>query len=242
LVEAINVLDTKAQRKIEIRFSRLEQVERFQNRRTPIPLHPLARLRDVLTRFRGRGNERTRFERKIDEELAVFALDLRESLLRKLCQIHFVDDDDQLADPEQTQQIGVPPALFAHPFVCCDHENGCIGARRARDHVFQKFLVARRVDDDVVAARRPKRNLRRVDRDVLFLLLEQSIEQKRELKFHSFRRASLLHHVHLSVGQRIGVVQDATDERGLSVIDVAGENDAKRQLRVDTGYWILDTG
>jgi hypothetical protein len=37
-------------------------------------------------------------------------------------------------------------------------------------------------------------------------------------------------------------MQDATDERGLSVIDVAGENAAKRQLCVDAGCWMLDTG
>jgi len=102
--------------------------------------------------------------------------------------------------------------------------------------------MARRVDDDVVAARGPKRNLRRVDRDVLFLLLEQGVEQKREFEFHSFRRASLFDHVHLPIGQRIGVMQDATDEGGLSVIDVAHEDDAKRQLCVDAGCWILDAG
>ena len=231
MVEAINVLHTKAQRKIDICFSGLEQVERFQNSRTAIPLYLLARPRHVLTRFRGSGNERARFERKVYKKLSVFAFNLRKSLLRKLCEIHFVDDDDQLLDPEQTQQIRVAPALFAHPFVRCDHENGCIGARRARDHVLQKFLVTRCVDDDVVAARGPKRNLRCVDRDVLFLLLEQGVEQKREFKFHPFRRARLFDHVDLSVGQRIGVVQDATNERGLAVIYVAHEDDFQRRCR-----------
>src|SRR5260370_6343255 len=90
LVETKNALHTKAQRKIDICFSGLEQVERFQNSRTAIPLYLLARPRDVLTRFRGSGNERARVERKVDEKLSVFALDLAESFFGKIREIHFV--------------------------------------------------------------------------------------------------------------------------------------------------------
>ena len=41
-------------------------------------------------------------------------------------------------------------------------------------------------------SRRAKRNLRRIDGDVLLLLLEQSIEKKSILEFHPLRRAGLL--------------------------------------------------
>jgi hypothetical protein len=37
-------------------------------------------------------------------------------------------------------------------------------------------------------------------------------------------------------------MQNATDQRGLSMIDMTDENDAQRRAAADTGYWILDTG
>ncbi len=125
----------------------------------------------------------------------------------------------------------MPPALFAHPFVRCDHQNRRIRARCARDHVLQELFVTGRVDDEVVASRRSKRDLRRINRNVLLLLLEQGVEHESKLKFHPFRRARLLHHVDLSFRQRIRVVQNAPDERGLAVINVADEDDLQRQSR-----------
>ena len=71
----------------------------------------------------------------------------------------------------------------------------------AGNHVLEKLFVPGRVDDDVLPPRGAKRNLRRVDRDVLRLLLEQSIEQKGVFEFHSFRGASLLYGCDLPFGQ-----------------------------------------
>ena len=135
----------------------------------------------------------------------------REIAFQKIRQIHLVHDHDEMPDSKHAEQIGVPPALFAHAFVGADHQDGGVGARRAGDHVLQEFLVSRRVDDDVFASRRSKRNLGRVDRDVLILLFEQRVEQKSEFKFHSLRRARFLHHLDLAFRERIGVVQNPTD-------------------------------
>ena len=57
------------------------------------------------------------------------------SRLRKIHQIHFVDNHDYLLDSEQTEQISVPPALLAHSLAGGDHQDRGIGARRSSDHV-----------------------------------------------------------------------------------------------------------
>ena len=92
-------------------------------------------------------------------------------------------------------------ALFAHTFVRADYEDRCVSPRRAGDHVLQKFLVPRRIDDGVTAARCSKRNLGRIDGDVLLLLLEKRIEQEREFKLHPLSRAGLLYLFDLPLGQ-----------------------------------------
>ena len=185
---------------------------------------------------RRRRNKSTRLERKIDKKLSVFPFDFPESLLRKIHEVHLVYDHDDLLDAEQAEQIGVPAALLTHPFAGGDDQNCSISSRCARDHVFQELFVAGRVDDGVLAARRPKRNLRGVDRDVLFLLLEQRVEQKRKFKFHPFRRTRLLHHLDLPFRKRVRVLQNPADQRGLAVVNVTDKNNLYRQL------WIVDCG
>ena len=132
--------------------------------------------------------------------------------------------------PEQREQIAVPPRLLAHAFIRRDEQHRGIRAGRAGDHVLQELLVARRVDDDVGARGRLELNLRRVDRDVLLLLLEQRIEQEGVLELHPLLADSRLDLLDLAVGQRLGVVENATDERGLAVIDVADEDDAEMRF------------
>ena len=80
------------------------------------------------------------------------------------------------------------------------------------------------INDRVTASQRSKGNLCRVDRDVLFLLFEQRIEQKSKLKFHPFRRARLLHHLDFSLRQGVRVLQNPADQRGLAMINMTDEN------------------
>src|SRR5947207_12613089 len=83
-------------------------------------------------------------------------------------------------------------------------------------------------------------NLCRIDGDVLLLFFEQGIEKKGKLEFHVFRSAGALHLLELPFRQRISVAQDATDEGGLAMIDVADKDDAQRRLAA--GCWMLDGG
>ncbi len=164
---------------------------------------------------------------KLAKKLPIFLLDLAKSFLRVIHEIHLVYDHNDMLDAKHAQQVGVTSALFAHAFVRAITRIAASALRRAGDHVLQKFLVPRRVDDDVLAPRGSKRNFGRIDRDVLFLLLKKRIEQKGKFKLHSFRRARLFYLFDLAFGQRTGVMQNAADQRGLSMIDVTDEDDAQ---------------
>src|SRR5205807_4084997 len=95
-----------------------------------------------------------------------------------------------------------------------------------------KFFVPRRIDDGVTASRRSKRNLSSIDGDVLLLFLQKRIEQKREFKLRTLGRAGLLDFFDLAFRKRTSVVQNATYQRGLTVIDMTYENDVELRLNV----------
>ena len=138
----------------------------------------------------------------------------------------------------------MPTALFADSFVRSNHQYGRVRPRCAGDHVLQELLVPRRVDDDVFAPLGFEPDLGRVDRNVLFLLFEQRIEHERELKFHSLRRARLLHHLDLAFRKTVRVMQDSSDESGLPMIHMAHKHDSQRNSDVAlVGLsWTLSVG
>ena len=68
--------------------------------------------------------------------------------------------------------------VFLHAARRVDHHERCLGAGSAGDHVFEKFNVAGRVDDDVPALFGLEEAARGVDRDALVLLVVERVEQK----------------------------------------------------------------
>ena len=85
--------------------------------------------------------------------------------------------------------------------------------------------MAGRVDDNVVAPGAPKLNLRRIDRDVLVLLLGERIKDKSVLERPALRRARLLQALEFPVWERPRLSKNSPDKRGLAVIDVTDKND-----------------
>jgi hypothetical protein len=121
----------------------------------------------------------------------------------------------------------VSAALLTHAFVSSDHQDRGVRTRRSGDHIFQKLFMTWCVNDGVATSRRPKRDLSRVDRNVLLLLFEQRIEQERKFKFHPLSRAGLLYFIDFPFWKRASVVQNPANERGLAMINMAHENNLK---------------
>ena len=210
---------------------RFQQVESFENVRGAVPFHFHTRGRDVLALLGRRRDKYPRVQSEFAKKFAILLFDLAKAFLRVMYEVHFVYDHNRLLNTKHAEQISVAAALFAHPFVPVDCEDRCVCPRCAGDHVLQKLLVPRCIDDGVTAAPGTKRNLRRIDRDILFLLLEQRVKQEREFKLHRFGRAGLFYLVDLAFGERAGVVQDPSNQRRLAMVNVTDENNT--QLRLD---------
>ena len=161
--------------------------------------------------------------------------DLLEAVGAEIDAVHLVDDDGDLFDAEQMQQIAVPPGLVAHAFQRVDDQHRAVGLRGAGDHVAQEFGVAGRVDQHHVARRVRKRIWRGVDGDALVALGLQRVQQERPFERHAAPRADGLQHLELAVGQAAGLVQQAADQRGLAVIDMADDDDADLRARGAVG-------
>src|SRR2546423_1110926 len=127
------------------------------------------------------------------------------------------------------------PALFARAFIGGDHDERGVSAGRAGDHVLEKFLVARCIDDHVFSRGRAKLNLRRIDRDILLLFLRQGIEDKSVFELLALRLTARAERFDLPFRKAIGFFQQPPDQGRFAVIDMTNENDLKRDRRPETG-------
>ena len=90
-------------------------------------------------------------------------------------QVHLVDADEQVRDPQQRGQEGVTPRLLDDPFPGVDEHEGEVGGRIPRHHVARVLDVAGGVGDDELPQRRGEIPVRDVDGDALFALGPQAV-------------------------------------------------------------------
>src|SRR5690606_20832203 len=127
----------------------------------------------------------------------------------------------------QLQDERVPPRLFPHAFRRVDHQERRLRLGDAGNGVLQELLVARRVDDDVTAARRLEEDLRGVDGDALVALGLQGVEQEGPFEGAAALVGSRLDLGELALRQRVGVVQQAADQARLAVVDMTDDGEGK---------------
>jgi hypothetical protein len=140
--------------------------------------------------------------------------------------VHLVDDDGDLLDAEQMQQIAMAAGLIAHALQSIDDQDRAVSLRGAGDHVAQELGMSGRVDQHDVARIGAEADLRGVNGDALVALGLQCVEQERPFEGHAAPLADGFQHLELALGQAAGLVQEAADERGLAVIDMANDDDA----------------
>ena len=95
--------------------------------------------------------------------------------------------------------------------------------------------MARRVDQHDVARAGAETDLRGVDGDALVTLGLQRVEQERPFERHAAPRADGFQHFQLALGQAAGFVQQASDQGGFAVIDMADDDDANLRSRGAVG-------
>jgi hypothetical protein len=161
------------------------------------------------------------------EECGVFFAHAGEDFFGEPDEIHFVDGDDDLFDSEEGEQVAVASALFLDALICGDEEDSGIGAGGTGNHVLEELFMAWGVDDDVGASVRSELDLGGVDGDVLLLLFEKGVEEESVFEVHPFGFGGGLDLGDFSVGEGVGVVEDASDEGGFTVVDMSDEDDAQ---------------
>ncbi len=156
---------------------------------------------------------------------AVFGLDLVESGLAVVLEVHLIDQDGHLADAQEVEEVAVAAGVFLDSFAGIDQEQGGLGIGGTGDHVFQELLVARRVDDDVLAPGGVKPNLRRIDGDVLVALRLQRVHQVGPLEGDAAPAGNGLELLDFALGERTGVVEQPAHKSGFAVVHVADDDD-----------------
>ena len=106
-------------------------------------------------------------------------------------QVHLVDGQDEVLDAELVTQEAVTPGLDQHALARIDQDNRAIGGRGARHHVARILLMSRAVGDDELAFLGRKKAIGDVDRDTLFALGGEPVDEQGEvdllpLRAHAF--------------------------------------------------------
>ena len=138
-------------------------------------------------------------------------------------EVHLVDRQHQVGDPQQRQDHGVPARLLGEALTGVDEHQAEVGGRGAGDHVARVLHVAGGVGDDELAAGRREVAVGHVDGDALLALGAQPVGQQREVGVVvALGLAGGLHGLELVLEDRLGVQQQPTDQGGLAVVDRAG--------------------
>ena len=117
----------------------------------------------------------------------------------------------------------MPAGLLADALARVDEHDREVGGRGARDHVARVLLVARGVGDDELAPGGLEVPIGDVDRDALLALGAQAVGQQSEVDVAVAAALGGLHDVlELILEDRLGVVQQAADQRRLAVVDRSG--------------------
>jgi hypothetical protein len=109
------------------------------------------------------------------------------------------------------QEVRVAFRLFLHTFTGIDDEDRGVGLRSASDHVFQKFPMARSVDQHILAKGSTEVNMRDVNGNTLVSFRLKRIHEECPLERHAAPLAHSADSFKLSFRQRTRVVKQAAD-------------------------------
>ena len=175
-------------------------------------------------------------------EIAVFGRDFVEDVLAVIHQVHLVDRDHDVRNAQQRGDEAVPLGLRQHAFARVDQHDGELGGRCAGHHVARVLNVAGRVGDDELAPRRREVAIGHVDGDVLLALGAQTIGQQRQVDIvFAAALARALDRLELVFEDRLGVIEQAANQRALAVVHAARGREAQQlhlavRIRVVSSY------
>ena len=151
-------------------FQMREQVRAFVPRRIFRSVH------HVVAVERADGNELHVAEHvELRQKTFNLVADFQEPILAPAHEIHFVDRDDEVRNPQQRRDVGVAPRLFDDALARIHEDDGKIRGRSAGDHVARVLHMPRRVGDDELAFWRGEVAIGHVNRDALLAFGAQAV-------------------------------------------------------------------
>src|SRR6266498_1479718 len=183
---------------------------------------------EVRTLARRYRHDRDDLEAECGERGGELVANIGESALVPCDDIHLVDGDNDVAHAEKPQQREMLARLRLRAGLNVDDEQCGVRVGGAGHHVADQLPMSRRVDDDELTRRKRDAYARRIERDRLVALELQCIEHERPFDRDAARSARFLERGDLAVGQQVELVQQATEQRRLAVVDVPCEADGER--------------
>ena len=195
-----------------------------------VPRHVLRRIDHVVAKEGAHRQEADVFESKFGCEVCVVGSNLFKPLFTPVHNVHLVDGDHHVLDAQKTNDVRVPPCLNLDPMSCVDQNDCEVTGRGARGHVSGVLLVTRAVGNDELAFAGAEVPIGHIDGDALFTFTFESIHQKRKVRL--FTRGTALDAVagdglKLVFVDHFGVVQKASNERALAIINTAAREETQ---------------
>ncbi|MCW0466663.1 hypothetical protein NB705_003736 [Xanthomonas sacchari] len=205
----------------------------FEQCRAGIPGHARRTLRQVVALQRRQRNALHVGDAQLRGERAVLGGDRVERRLRELDQVHLVDRQHHVTDAQQRDDVAVPAGLGQHALGRIDQHHRHIGGGGAGGHVAGVLRMPGAVGDDELAPVGIEIAVGNVDGDALLALGGQAIQQQRIVDGSAAGAVALAvdtERSQLVVEQPLAVVQQATDQRALAVVDAAAGDEAQQRL------------
>ena len=213
-------------------------LEVVQQRRPAVPIGVRRALHDVVALERASRYERDVVDIQPGGVVLEIGADLLESALVPVHQVHFVDDQAEVPDAEERGDKGVAAGLFCDAVAGVDQHDREVRGRGAGRHVAGVLHVPGAVGDDELTPGRGEVPVRDVDGDALLALGPEAVGQQCEVRaLAAAAQRGLLHGVDLVFEHRLGVVEQAPDERGLAVVHTAAGEQAE-QVHAEVGVTV----
>ena len=218
------------------RVSRAVDLDRFQmfdQCRASIPGRIFRRAGDIVALEPGNRHRRERRDADRLGEFGIVGDDRVEHALVIADQIHLVDGQHDVADADQVGEIAVAARLGQDALARVDQDDGEVGGGRTRHHVAGILFVAGRVGDDELALFGGEEAIGDVDRDALFALGGEAIDQQGEVDLLPLRAHLLAvggQRFELILEDHLAVIEQAADQRRLAVIHRPAGDEAQHRL------------
>ena len=234
LVGAVDPLDRQAERRVRARLVAYRDGFEMRDQRRAVP--PIHRFRfggDIVSGYGRKRDRRDALDPEFLGKGAVFGLDRVEPFLAEIDKVHLVDRQHHVANAEPVAQETVAARLGQHALARIDQDDGGIGSGRAGDHVARILFVARTIGDDELARLGREEAIGDVDRDALFALRRQPIDQQREIELRPARARCLavrLQRFQLVREDPAAVIEQAPDQRRFAIVHAAAGDEAQHVL------------